>query len=70
MTAPLYFSLQGIPMTEKHVAAQLGITVEALRENAEVMVRDAMMCKDSEGNYHHSPVSEALLQTFQQEMRH
>jgi len=70
MTAPLYFSLQGIPMTEEHVAEQLGVTVEALRENAETMVRDAMMCKDSEGNYHHSPVSEALIHSFQEEIRH
>ncbi len=70
MTAPLYFSLAGIPMTEKEVATQLGVTTEALRENAEVMVRDAMMCKDSEGNYHHSPVSEALIHGFVGEIRH
>ena len=70
MTAPLYFSLTGIPMTEKEVATQLGVTTEALRENAEVMVRDAMMCKDSEGNYHHSPVSEALIHGFVGEIRH
>jgi predicted transcriptional regulator len=66
MTTPLYYSLRGIPMTEKEVAESLGVTTEALRENAELMVRDAMMCKDSDGNYHHSPVSDG----FVGEIRH
>jgi predicted transcriptional regulator len=57
-------------MTEEEVAKSLNITVEALRENAETMVRDAMMCKDSHGNYHHSPVSEALIHGFVGEICH
>ncbi|MEE9569379.1 MAG: hypothetical protein V3W37_08340 [Candidatus Binatia bacterium] len=70
MTTPLYFTLGGVPMTEEKVAEQLGITPGALRKQAEEMCRDHMMCQDSEGNFHHSPVSEALLQQFEQEMRH
>jgi len=68
--APLYFTVRGVPLTEKEVATSMGISTEALRKQAEDMCRDHMMCQDSEGNFHHSPVSESLVQAFANEMRH
>lgn len=70
MKAPMYFTTRGIPLTEAQVAEEMGVSPEALRAQAEGMCRDHMMCQDSEGNFHHSPVSEALVQQFANEMRH
>lgn len=70
MKAPMYYTTRGIPLPEEQVANEMGVSPETLREQAECMVRDHMMCKDSEGNFHHSPVSESLVQAFRNEMRH
>ena len=68
--APLYFTVDGVPLTEERVANELGISPTTLRKDCEQMCRDHMMCQDSEGNFHHSPVSEALMHHFEAEMRH
>lgn len=64
--APMYFTPGGIPLTEEEVAASIGVSTEQLRLDAEKLVGDHMMCKDSEGNYHHSPISDALFSGFRQ----
>lgn len=57
-------------MTMEQFADRCGVTLPALERTVEGLIRDHFMVRDSEGNYHITPVGEAMITGFKRATAH
>lgn len=67
---PFYYLSDRVPMTMEQFADRVGVTLPRLQATVDGLVRDHFMVMDSEGNYHITPVGEAMVTGFKRAMSH
>lgn len=67
---PFYYLSDKVPMSVQQFADRVGVTVPLLQATVDGMVRDHFMIADSEGNYHITPIGEAMVTGFKKATAH
>ncbi len=57
-------------MTMEQFADRVGVSLPALQATVDGLVRDHFMIADSEGNYHITPIGEAMCTGFKRATAH